>query len=99
MYFNDASFYTKLNSDPTLSHQKTVKTTINHFIQAGDLPASASNLFTTTPRTPVIYFLPKIHKPGNPVTLTCLLVMLNNKFSNNTQDPFLNFLADTLMTA
>ena len=25
---NDASFYTKLNSDPTLSHQKTVKTTI-----------------------------------------------------------------------
>ena len=24
----DASFYTKLNSDPTLSHQKTVKTTI-----------------------------------------------------------------------
>ena len=63
---NDASFYTKLNSDPTLSHQKTVKTTINHFIQAGDLPASASNLFTTTPRTPVIYFLPKIHKPDNP---------------------------------
>ena len=33
----DASFYTKLNSDPTISHQKTVKTTINHFIQAGDL--------------------------------------------------------------
>ena len=54
---NDASFYTKLNSDPTLSHKKTVKT-INHFIQAGDLPSSASNLFTTTPRTPVIYFLP-----------------------------------------
>ena len=63
---NDASYYTKLNSDPTLSHQKTVKTTINHFIQAGDLPASASNLFTTTPRTPVIYFLPEIHKPDNP---------------------------------
>ena len=63
---NDASFYTKLNSDPTLSHQKTVKTTINHFIQASDLPASASNLFTTMPKTPVIYFLPKIHKPDNP---------------------------------
>ena len=46
---NDASIYTKLNSDPTLSHKKTVKTTINHFIQAADLPASASNLFTTTP--------------------------------------------------
>ena len=63
---NDASFYTKLNSDPTLSHQKTVKTTINHFIHAGDLPASASNLFTTTSTTPVIYFVPKIHKPDNP---------------------------------
>ena len=63
---NDASFYTKLNSARNLFHQKTVKTTINHFIQAGDLPASASNLFTTTPRTRVIYFLPKIHKPDNP---------------------------------
>ena len=40
---NDASFYTKLNSYPTISYQKTVKTTINHFIQAGHLPASASN--------------------------------------------------------
>ena len=63
---NDASFYSKLNFDPTLCLQKTVKTTISHFIQDGDLPASASNLFTTTPRTPVIYFLPKIHKPYNP---------------------------------
>ena len=27
--------------------------------------------------------------------LTCLLVMLNNKSLNNTQDPFLIFLADT----
>ena len=61
---NDASFYTKLNSDPTLSHQKTVKATINHSIQAGDFPASASIQFTNTPRTPVIYFLPKIYKPA-----------------------------------
>ena len=53
-HLNDASFYTKLNSDPTLSHQKTVKATINHLIQAGHLPAYASNLFTSTPRTPVI---------------------------------------------
>ena len=30
------------------------------------MPASASNLFTTMPRTSVIYFLPKIHKPHNP---------------------------------
>ena len=29
----------------------------------------------------------------------CVFVMFNNKSSNNTQDPFLNFLADTLMTA
>ena len=34
--------------------------------QEACISASASNLFTTTPRTPVIYFLPKIHKPDNP---------------------------------
>ena len=51
--------------------EHSVKTTINHFIQADDLPTSASNLFTTTPRTPVIYFLPKIHKPDNPIVSAC----------------------------
>jgi len=30
------------------------------------LPATASNLVITTPRTPRIYFLLKIHKPNNP---------------------------------
>ena len=35
----------------------TNKTTINHFIQADDLAASASNLFTTTPRTPTCLYI------------------------------------------
>ena len=39
------------------------------FIQAGDLPASTSNLFTTMPRPSVIYFLPTIHKPDCPTEL------------------------------
>ena len=30
------------------------------------LPATAQNLIITTPRTSVIYFKPKIHKPNNP---------------------------------
>ena len=31
-----------------------------------DLPATATNLIITTPRSSCIYFLPKIHKPNNP---------------------------------
>ena len=63
---SDTSFYTKLNCDFTPTHQKTVKTTINDLVKAGELPTSASNLIVNTPRTPVMYFLPKIHKPNNP---------------------------------
>ena len=61
----DTSIYTELNSDPTLSHQKIVKTTINNLIQAGDLLATAFNVVITTPRTPIID-LSKILKPINP---------------------------------
>ena len=32
----------------------------------GDLPHTAKNLISIKPRTPVMYFLPKIHKPDNP---------------------------------
>ena len=89
---SDASFYTKINSDPTLSHQKTVKTTINHFIQAGDLPASAS-----TPRTPVIYFLPKIHKPdnhGSPIVSACSCpTELISSFRDNFMFPLVKTLS------
>ena len=39
---------------------------INDLIVKQELPATATNLITTTPRTSCIYFLPKIHKPNNP---------------------------------
>ena len=44
----DATFYSRVGSDPILSHQKIVKATINNFIQAGDLLASATNLIPHT---------------------------------------------------
>ena len=52
LYWHDAL----LHNDPT----------INNFVQASDLLASAYKPIQTTPRTPVMYFLPKIHKPNNP---------------------------------
>ena len=39
---------------------------INDLIVKQELPATATNLIITTPRTSCIYFLPKIHKPNNP---------------------------------
>ena len=46
--------------------KKIVKSTINDLIVKQELPATATNLIITTPRTSCIYFLPKIHKPNNP---------------------------------
>ena len=44
----------------------TTKDTIQNLIVKQELPATATNLIITTPRTSCIYFLPKIHKPNNP---------------------------------
>ena len=38
----------------------------NDLISKQNLPATAQNLTIATPRTSVIYFKPKIHKPNNP---------------------------------
>ena len=62
-----------------------LKTTINHFIQADDFSASASNLFTTTPRTPtclyISYLTSLITLPGNtsliPWQADCLCLQLS----------------------
>ena len=62
----DTTFYTRVDKDLTSTHQTTISNTIHTFIANGDLPDSAKNLISTTPRTPVMYFLPKIHKPNNP---------------------------------
>ena len=63
---SDSSFYAKVDKDLTSANQQIVKSTINDLIVKQELPATASNLIITTPRTSCIYFLPKIHKPNNP---------------------------------
>ena len=63
---SDTSFYAKVGKDLTSANQQIVKSTINDLIVKQELPATASNLIITTPRTSCIYFLPKIHKPNNP---------------------------------
>ena len=63
---SDTSFYAKVDKDLTSANQQIVKSTINDLIVKQELPATASNLIITTPRTSCIYFLPKIHKPNNP---------------------------------
>ena len=58
----------------TPTHQTTISNTIHTFITNGDLPHTAKNLISITPRTPVMYFLPKIHKlnnPGRPIVSAC----------------------------
>ena len=63
---SDTSFYAKVDKDLTSTNQQIVKSTINDLIVKQELPATASNLIITTPRTSCICFLPKIHKPNNP---------------------------------
>ena len=71
---SDTSFYAKVVKDLTSTNQQIVKSTINDLIVKQELPASATNLVITTPRTSCIYFLPKIHKPNNrgrPIVSAC----------------------------
>ena len=56
---SDTSFYAKVDKDLTSTNQQIVKSTINDFIVKLELPATATNLVMTTPRTSCIYFLPK----------------------------------------
>ena len=63
---SDTSFYAKVEKDLTSNNQKKVKDNIQNLIVKQELPATATSLIITTPRTSCIYFLPKIHKPNNP---------------------------------
>ena len=64
---SDTSFYAKIPKNLTSKNQKLVKDTIQNLIVNQELPDTATNLIINTPRTSCIYFLPKIHKPNNPV--------------------------------
>ena len=63
---SDTSIYAKVDNDLTSTNQQIVKSAINDLIVKQELPATATNLIITTPRTSCIYFLPKILKPNNP---------------------------------
>ena len=63
---SDTCFYAKVEKDLTSNNQKSVKDIIQKLIVNQELPATATHLIITTPRTSCIYFLPKIHKPNNP---------------------------------
>ena len=58
--------------DLTSTNQRILKSTINDLIVKQELPATATNLIITTPRTSYIYFLPKIRKEEQPRS-TCRL--------------------------
>ena len=74
--------------DLTSNNQKVVKDTIQNLIVKQELPAIATNLIITTPRTSCIYFLPKIHKPNNPSrpivsACSCLTELISSYLDNN----------------
>ena len=62
---SDNSFYCIVEKDFTPSNEKIVKETVHGLISKQELSATAQNLIITTPRTSVIYFKRKIHKPNN----------------------------------
>ena len=53
---SDTSFYAKVEKDLTSNNKKVVKDTIQNLIVKQELPATATNLIITTPRTSCIYF-------------------------------------------
>ena len=48
---SDTSFYAKVDKDLTSTNQQIVKSTINDLIVKQELPATATNLIITTPKT------------------------------------------------
>ena len=73
-YMNEANpqlsngdHYRKLDHNPTTEHAALVENAIDALKLNGSLDERmAEQLKPRNPRTPRMYFLPKIHKPGNP---------------------------------
>ena len=71
---SDGRSYERLDHDPVKEYQQVLKSAVKQMIQANELPASAKNLISQTPRTSRFYLLPKIHKennPGRPIVSAC----------------------------
>ena len=63
---NDRSFYKRLNHNPTSEHAALVANAIDGLKQKELLDEKiAENLKPTSPKTPKLYLLPKVHKEGN----------------------------------
>lgn len=64
---NDDKFYTKLDSDLTAQHEMQVNNLIDQLHSQGEINEELSELLKQSQsRTPILYFLPKIHKKDNP---------------------------------
>ena len=64
---SDKNFYKKLTHNPTSEHAALVDNAIDNMKHRGALEEkTAKKLKTDNPKTPRLYFLPKIHKPNNP---------------------------------
>ena len=99
---SDNFFYCKIEKDLTPSSQKIVKETVRDLISKQELPATAQkNLIITTPRTSVIYFKPKIHKPNNPSRPIFFTYSypaeLISQYLDQIMSPFVNHILKTLI--
>lgn len=64
---SDEHFYKKLSSDPTELHTALVNNAIDNLKNRNLISHKlAEGLKVSNPRTPLLYLLPKIHKPNNP---------------------------------
>ncbi|XP_077861688.1 uncharacterized protein LOC144342322, partial [Saccoglossus kowalevskii] len=71
---SDTDSYRALDVDITNKIQREIGDVVNGYIAKGNLPKEARNLIVRSPRTSVVYLLPKIHKvnnPGRPIVSAC----------------------------
>ena len=97
---SETAFYSRVYRDLTPTHQNTISNTIHTFIANGDLPHTAKNLISITPRTPVMYVLPKIHKPNNPgrpIVSACGCPTAKQIFNNTLIPHLITFVEMTVL--
>ena len=71
---SDGRSYERLDHDPVKEYQQVLKSAVKQMIQANELPASAKNLISQTPRASRFYLLPKFdeeNNPGSPIVSAC----------------------------
>ena len=67
-HLSDPDFYRETQDDLTFLHNEITSHLINHLHQSGEISDKCCKfLLNTSPRTPQLYLLPKIHKNKSPV--------------------------------